>query len=90
MQFFPGEGYSGASVASLAFKASKFVLVEEIVRKLAMQLAQDELDVLVVVPSQGCHGEQQFRERPEKMASLGSQFEFLQSFVPVGVGAAGP
>jgi hypothetical protein len=66
MQFFRGESYS-SSVAFLGFKASEFMLVEEIVRKLPIQFAQDELRVLFIVPSQGGHGEQQFGERLEKM-----------------------
>jgi len=45
-----------------------------------MQFAQDELRVLVIVPSQGCYGEQQFRERLEKMPSFSRQLEFAQSF----------
>jgi hypothetical protein len=61
-----------ASVPSLGFQASEFLLVEEIVRKLPMQFAQDELRISVVVPSQSCHGEQQFRERLEEVTSLGS------------------
>jgi hypothetical protein len=48
------------------------MFVEEIVRKLPMQFAQDELRISVVVPSQSCHGEQQFRERLEEVTSLGS------------------
>ncbi len=75
MQFSRGESYS-SSVAILGFKASEFMLIKEIVRKLPMQFAQDELRVFVVVPSQGCHGEQQFRERLEKLTSFGCQFEF--------------
>jgi hypothetical protein len=46
------------SVPSFGFKVSEFILVKEIVRKFPMQLAQDELRVFLVVPSQGCHGEQ--------------------------------
>jgi hypothetical protein len=41
-----------------------------------MQFAQDELRVLAIVPSQGCYGEQQFRERLEKMTSFCRQFKF--------------
>jgi hypothetical protein len=61
-----------ASVPSFGFQASQFLLVEEIVRKLPMQLAQDEFRISVVVPSQSCHGEQQFRERLEEVTSVGS------------------
>ena len=46
------------SIRSFRFKASEFLLVKEIVRKLAMQVSQDELRVLAIVPPQGCHGEQ--------------------------------
>jgi hypothetical protein len=60
----------------LRFKASEFALVEEIVRKLAVQVGQEELRVVVIVPPQGCHGEQQFRERLEKMTSVRRQFKF--------------
>ena len=66
------------------------MLIKEIVRKLPMQFAQDELRVFVVVPSQGGHGEQQFGERLEKMPSFGGQFKFLQSFVPIRVSTSGP
>ncbi len=52
------------------------MLVKEIVRKLAVQVSQDELRVLAIVPPQGCHGEQQFRERLEKMTSFRRQFKF--------------
>lgn len=76
IRFFRGEDYSSASVPSFRFEASEFMLVKEIVRKLPMQFAQDELRVLVVAPSQGCHGEQQFRERLEELTSFGCQFEF--------------
>src|SRR5258707_2854887 len=62
------------SVPSFRLKASEFTLVQEIVRKLPMQFAQDELRVLVIVPSQGRYGEQQFRERLEKMPSFGRQW----------------
>ncbi len=89
MRFFRGESYS-SSVAFLGFKASEFMLVEEIVRKLPIQFAQDELRVLFIVPSQGGHGEQQFGERLEKMPSFGGQFKFLQSFVPIRVSTSGP
>jgi hypothetical protein len=52
------------------------MLIKQIVRELPMQFAQDELRVFGVVPSQGCHGEQQFRERFEITTSFGCQFEF--------------
>ena len=78
------------SVPSFRLKASEFTLVQEIVRKLPMQFAQDELRVLVIVPSQGCYGKQQFRERLEKMPSFGRQLEFAQSFAPIRVGTSGP
>src|SRR6266481_4935255 len=77
------------SVPSFRLKASEFTLVQEIV-KLPMQFAQDELRVLVIVPSQGCYGEQQFRERLEKMPSFGRHLEFAQSFAAIRVGTSGP
>jgi hypothetical protein len=52
------------------------MLVKDIVGKLPMEFAQDELRVLAIVPPQGCHGEQQFRERLEKMTTFRRQFEF--------------
>jgi hypothetical protein len=58
------------SIRSFRFKASEFL------RKLPLQVSQDELRVLVIVPPQGCYGEQQFRERLEKMTSFRRQFKF--------------
>jgi hypothetical protein len=87
---FPWEHCSRASVTSLRFKASDFLVVGEVVRKLPMQFAQDEFRISVVVPSQSRHGEQQFRERLEKMASLGCQSELPQSFIPIRVGTSDP
>jgi hypothetical protein len=66
------------------------MFVEEIVRKLSMQFAQEEFGLLVIVPPQSRYGEQQFRERLEKMAPPGRQFEFPHSFFPIRVGASGP